>query len=122
MQKCESAFFWPFVWLVLTTMSNIEFNSDFNSHVLICLFKDAMRKLGKYKKIKSMNYDVENGLVVVDENDVVWELETHARVKIPKQLIDSRVPDNEASGFCVECNVGIKSSGLCDVCKYLSKI
>jgi hypothetical protein len=104
-------------------MSNIQLTSDFNSYVLIWLFNDAMRKLGKRNKvIKSINYDVINGLVVIDEDDIVWEVETHARVKIPQELFDSRVPDSEAGGFCVECNVGIKDSGTCDICKYLNKI
>jgi hypothetical protein len=103
-------------------MSNIKLDSDFNSYVLIWLFKDAMRKAGKRNKvIKSMNYDVVNGLVATDEDDIVWEIETHAKIKIPEELMQSHVPDNETECFCVDCTIGIKEAGLCDVCKYLNR-
>jgi hypothetical protein len=105
-------------------MSNIQLNSDFNSYVLIWLFQDAMRKMGRSKKaiIKDINYDVVNGLVVTDEDDIVWEIETHAKIKIPEELKKSRVPDNETECFCVDCTIGIKEAGLCHVCKYLNRV
>ena len=68
-------------------MSKIELDSDFPSYVLINLFLDAIRKFGKHKNVKSMAYDVENGLVVVDGNDVIWNLEVSAKVIIPDELI-----------------------------------
>ena len=105
-------------------MSKIELDSDFPSYVLINLFLDAIRKFGKHKNVKSMAYDVENGLVVVDGNDVIWNLEVSAKVIIPDELIEeSNISDNDALKFCVECDRAMDSEeGVCSICQYLNKI
>lgn len=105
-------------------MSKIELDSEFPSYVLINLFLDAIRKFGKYKEVKSMSYDVENGLVVVDGNDVVWNLEVNAKVILPDELIEENsVSDNNANKFCVECDRAINSNDeVCSICQYLNKI
>jgi hypothetical protein len=103
-------------------MLKIELDSEIPSYVLINLFLDAIRKFGKYKEVKSMTYDVENGLVVVDANDVIWNLEVNAKVILPDELIES-VSDNNAHKFCVECDRAMDSDEeVCGVCQYLNKI
>lgn len=105
-------------------MLKIELESDSPSYVLKQLFIDSMRKIGKKKLIKSMTYDCDNGLIVTDENDVIWSLEVNAKINIPqnelKDLPNARVTDDKANGlFCPECNSGVASEGICSVCEYL---
>jgi hypothetical protein len=108
-------------------MGNINLGpgSDFPSFVLIHLFKDAMAKLGRAKKavVSDMNYNVVDGLTVVDGNGVTWNVQVNAKVCIPQELIDDRVEDNKAKSFCVECTTGMaEEKRLCSVCEYLEKI
>ena len=106
-------------------MGNINLGSDFASYVLIHLFKDAMAKFGKSKKVSivSMNYDAVEGLTIVNKDGVEWKLEVNAKVLIPQKLKDKIVKDKEAKCFCVECTRGIaEEKSLCPVCEYLEKI
>lgn len=106
---------------------DLSTGTDLN-FVLINIFKEALAKFGKSDKlVKSIEYNVIDGLTVVDEKDVVWKLEVNANVKIPESLKDlpnRTVSDEDAKCFCVECNRGINPphSGLCSVCEYLNKI
>lgn len=105
-------------------MGEINLDSGFPSFVLIHLFKDAMAKFGKSGKlIDQMDYNVVDGLTVVDDKGVNWKIEVNAKVIIPESLKTNRVSDEEAKQFCVECTWGIRDNeSLCDVCKYLDKI
>jgi len=106
-------------------MGNINLDSSFASYVLIHLFKDAMAKFGKSKNtaIVSMNYDVVNGLTIVNKNGTEWKLEVNAKIIIPQNLKEDRIEDSKAKCFCVECLAGVaEEKTLCSVCEYLSKI
>lgn len=105
-------------------MAEINLDSEFPSYVIIHLFKDAMAKFGKSEKlIDKMDYNVVDGLTVVDHKGVVWKIEVNAKVIIPESLKTNRTSDEEAKQFCVECDWGINNNeSLCDVCKYLDKI
>jgi FPC/CPF motif-containing protein YcgG len=99
-------------------------DSSFSSYVLINLFADALRKTGKHRDIISMSYDVENGLQIVDEKNVMWKLEVNLKVKIPQEYIDryKTIQDNDAAAFCVECNRAmIGERKTCKICSYLKK-
>lgn len=106
-------------------MGNINLGSDFPSFVLIHLFKDAMAKLGRARKVSivSMDYNVVDGLTVVNADGVKWKIEVNANVCIPQELMDNIVEDNKAKCFCVECTRGIsEEKEICSVCEYLEKI
>lgn len=109
-------------------MAQIDLNDgSFHSFVFIHLFQEALSKFGKsHKCVKSMDYNVQDGLVVIDGDDVVWKVEVNAKVKFPDNLKDEpngRTVDNNAKMFCVECNWSIKNdSSICSVCEYLKKI
>jgi|694.fasta_scaffold16738_7 hypothetical protein len=110
-------------------MLNAELNSSNDSYILMRLFLDAMNKIGKQKKVKSMGYTCDNGLVVIDENDIAWSLKVNAEVKFPEELCNkpnAKTSDSNATYFCVDCNSGIKNSNsnselICSVCEYLNR-
>jgi len=91
---------------------------SFSTEVLKCLFQDAMRNFGKAKRcFKSMSYDMEQGFIVTDCNDVTWQIMTVAKVQIPTFKV---INDKDAKQFCVECNRGIIDR--CETCDYLKRI
>lgn len=106
---------------------DLSTGTDLN-FVLINLFKEALAKFGKSDKlVKSIEYNVVDGLTVVDEKDVVWKLEVNAKAILPESLKDLPnhiVSDEDTKCFCVDCNRGINPPyrGLCSVCEYLNKI
>jgi hypothetical protein len=98
------------------------------SYVLIRIFQDAMKKIGKNKLLKSMSYDIDNGLVITDENDVSWTLRINAEIKISEELRNkqnARTSDTTCI-FCCECNAAIKGYSedikpICSICEYIDK-
>lgn len=101
---------------------NINLDGSESSHVLsyvlVNLFKEAMRKIGKNKLIKEMKYDVEKGLEVTDENDVVWRIDVTPSVVLPIHCANP-----SAEFFCPNCGRGTEEQlEICHICEYLSKI
>lgn len=99
----------------------------FCSYVLIRLFLDAARKFGRHKGVKSMDYNVVDGLTIVDTDDIVWSLGVNLEVKFPESLEtlpNARIQDDsKAVMFCPECTFGIAEvAKACSVCEYLNKI
>lgn len=98
------------------------------SYVLIRIFQDAMKKIGKKKLCKSIYYNIDEGLVVTDENDVSWTLQINAEIKIPEELLNkqnARTSDTTCI-FCCECNAAIKGYSedikpICSICEYIDK-
>jgi hypothetical protein len=98
------------------------------SYVLTRIFQDAMKKIGKKKLLKSMSYDIDNGLVITDENDVSWTLQINAEIKVPEELRNkqnARTSDTTCI-FCCECDAAIKGYSedikpICSTCEYIDK-
>ena len=106
-------------------MGRIDLGSDFPSFVLIHLFKDAMAKLGRSRKatIAGMDYDAVEGFTVTNQDGVKWKVEVNAKVVIPQELKDQRIPDEKTTRFCVECTAGVpEDRSTCAVCEYLGRI
>lgn len=99
-------------------------------YILIRLFKDAMRKIGRSEAlVAGWDYNVEDGLKVRDQNGVFWKFHIYPELLIPQELLDKaqKMKDKDTDGvFCHSCTLPIKKSatngGKCCVCDYIEKV
>lgn len=104
----------------------------FKRRKILFFYKNFSRhheKNWQKKLVKSMSYDIDDGLLITDENDVSWTLQINAEIKIPEELSNkqnARTRDTTCI-FCCKCDAAIKGYSediklICSICEYINKL